>query len=97
VQNSLVRAILKFNWDGYPTMRARIFLRKKSRAVNDTSVQAELDKFKTRAKCHYTELTEADVLDALVRGDEVRYLPRRLTGIFMCLLTFSLNRQSVYF
>jgi hypothetical protein len=75
VQNSLVKAIFTRNWDGYPAMRARIFLRKKSRAVNNATVQAELNKFKTKSKCHYAELTKVDVMDALVHGDEVCHLP----------------------
>ncbi|KIM91413.1 hypothetical protein PILCRDRAFT_810681 [Piloderma croceum F 1598] len=51
-------------------MRARMFLRKTSCAVNNITVQAELNKFKTKSKCHYAELTKLDVMDALVRGDE---------------------------
>jgi len=66
-----VDGIIKFNWDGYVRMRARMFLRKNGRAVDDATVQSEINKFKTKAKCHYgNKLTKADIWDALVCGDE---------------------------
>jgi hypothetical protein len=95
VQNSLVKAIFTRNWDGYPAMRARIFLRKKSRVVNNTTVRAELSKFKTKSKCHYAELTKVDIMDALVRGDEVCHLPLQLIGVPHASVLISVSEQTI--
>jgi hypothetical protein len=96
VQNRLMGAIIKFNWDGYIHMRARIFLRKNGREVNDTTVQNEINKFKPKAKCHYgNKLTKADIQDALECGDEVSCSPLLLIAVFTHCPDILAHKQTI--
>ncbi|KAF9461886.1 hypothetical protein BDZ94DRAFT_1323091 [Collybia nuda] len=56
-------------WPVYTAIRARIYLRKKKKALTDENIQAEIERI-TEKGTEGGSLTDRDVIDALERGDE---------------------------